>query len=95
MKTPTPWTNNDVKPPSSWTPATRVQSQWADNITKNPAAYTPVAKNADSWAINSQGLQTYFYDDTNIPYNSAATTYNNLVRGNQLNQLNTTPWAAA
>jgi hypothetical protein len=93
-KNPTTWANNDVKPPANWTPATKPIASWADNVTKHPALYTPVTKNADSWG-HSTALQTYFYDDANITYDSVLTEYNYLVNNNQLDQKGVTLWSAA
>lgn len=91
-RNPTPWSNNDTKNPTSFTASTKVVSQWANNITKLPAVFVAAAKSIDSWGIHYQASQTYFYNDSNIPYNSSLIQYNYLLNNNQLNQELMTRW---
>jgi hypothetical protein len=92
MRIPTPWSNNDVKTPASFSPVPRVSSQWTNNDVKVPAVFIPTEKSHDAWGVNFQAPQTYFYNDPHITYNSSLVAYNYLVNANQLNQRNRTLW---
>lgn len=90
-RNPTPWSNNDVKPPVSWTGAAKSTTAYVNNITKHPTAFTPITKQNNSWGVTF-GRQTYFYNDSNMIYNDPNVEYNYLLNQNQLNQDLVTRW---
>lgn len=67
-KNPTPWSNNDVKPPANWTPATKQTATWSNNIAKSPAQFTPVAKNTTTWGLELNVSNPWLYDDPTQKY---------------------------
>lgn len=94
-KVPTNWSNNDVKPAASWTPATKGKSVWANNVTKSLTAFTSIVRNLVSWGNESTTQVPYLYDSATLTYDSATRSYDYTnPQTNQLNGLNKTPWSA-
>jgi hypothetical protein len=91
-RNPTNWSNNDVKPPASWSGVAKGVANWANNITKVPAVFTQRTKSVDAWGVNYQRAQTYYYNDSNMIYNDPNVQYNYLLNSNQSNQKLITRW---
>lgn len=90
-KVPTNWSNNDVKPAASWTPATKNASPWANNITKKLTAFTGIVKNNVSWFGTGSPFTPNIYDSATDLYDSATRGYDyTMAQSNQLNAKNPT-----
>jgi hypothetical protein len=93
-KTPTNWSNNDVKVANSWATATKNADSWAPSGLKNTTQYTVSGKQKDAWGPTQHATQAYQYDSPDMTYDSNLWFYNSLVNNNTANQLFVTKWSA-
>jgi hypothetical protein len=93
MKQPTSWSNTP-KNTGAWTPQTKTATTWGARDTRTATVFTPASKNTTGWGPIHHTDQTYYYDDANIPYDSALFEYNYYVNNNTFNNLYQTPWSA-
>lgn len=95
-KNPTQWFNNDVKNPTQYTAVGKNATTWANNDVKPATLWANGdIKPPTGWQPTSNGVQTFYYDDSNITYDMTNINYDTLVTGNQLNELGLTHWSAA
>lgn len=94
-RNPTNWSNNDVKPPASWSGVAKSVSPWSNNITKRPAVFTPVAKQNSAWQSALNSSNPWLYDDATQKYDDTPLRgYDYLVpTTNTINNLKPTGWA--
>jgi hypothetical protein len=90
----TTWANNATSNPTLVTPVVKHAAQWSNDITKTATQYTPITKQTSAWNPE-HALQTYFYDQDNVTYDSDLTDYNYLINGNTVNQRGQTAWRAS
>ena len=93
-KSLTPWGNNNTKNPTQVTPVPKHAAQWANDIAKTPTRYALKGKNTSGWSPE-HALQTYYYDDPKLTYDSPLSLYNYLVNTNTSNQRGQTAWSAS
>lgn len=67
-RNPTPWSNNDVKPPSGWTGAAKSLTAFTNNITKRATAFTQSTKQNTSWGLEANVSAPWLYDDATQKY---------------------------
>lgn len=93
-KSLTPWGSNINKNPTQVTPVSKNAAQWSGDIVKNPTQYNRTGKNDSGWSPE-KALQTYYYDDPKLTYDSPLSLYNYLVNTNTSNQRGQTAWSAS